>query len=93
MAVEFSGKVISVFGDRRVCFGTMIVTGVTSGAVETGLRRIESLQITPTTWTTSSAYSFKFEKNVNSAGSASNGFIYVGNATAGDQFNMLAIGD
>ena len=93
MAVEFSGKVISVFGDRRVCFGTLICTGVTSGAVETGLRRIESLQITPTTWTTTTAYSYKFEKNINSGGSAANGYLYVSNATAADQFNVLAIGD
>ena len=93
MAIEFGSKIVSVFGNKRVVFGRIDASGLTSGAVESGLRYIDALLMTPTSYTTAATSVFKYTPNLSSASAASNGMIYITGATAADQFNVLAIGD
>lgn len=90
MAVEFT-PTVSVFGDQRVVYGTLTMTGVTSGAVSTGLEVINGGSIVPQSQASGVPVPL-YHFNRNSAGAASNGMIQIQSCTAGDTFNIFCFG-
>lgn len=90
MALTFS-KTITVFGDQRVSYGTATMDGVTSGAFDTGLDVVNGLSITPAS-TTTTTYAYQVAKNAASGGTATNGYVQITTATAGDTFHVVAFG-
>jgi len=91
MAVTFDRN-FSVMGDRRVVFGLVTVTGLTSGAVESGLSVIHGGGFTYHSYT-SSVPNAVVVFNVGSAATAINGMIDIQTCTAGDDFYVYAIGE
>lgn len=60
-----------------------------SGSIQTGLSVIEAVFVTVTSAATTCP---KFKRNVNSAGTAANGFLFASSCTNGDNYVVLAIG-
>ena len=91
MAATFD-KTISVMGDRRVVFGTITMTSVTSGAVASGLNYIVGGGFAYDSYT-SNVPNAVVMFNRSSANSTLNGYILVQTCTAGDTFKIFAIGE
>lgn len=83
---------ITVFGNMRVAYGTVDMAGVTQGAVVTGLDRVIFAAACFGSSYTSAALHPKCVANINSAGSAVNGTVYIASCTAGDVLKLFAFG-
>ena len=83
----------SVFGNYRIVTGTIDMGGVTSGTIETGLTTVQFATVCFGSSYTSGAILTHIACNCGSAGTAIPGNIMVLSATAGDVFNVFAIGE
>ena len=90
MAMTFS-PTYSVMGDQKVAFGVITMTGVTSGAVSSGLEVINGGSITILS-ATSQVPGFIPAFNRGSGATALNGMIQIKTCTAGDSFNVFVFG-
>lgn len=90
MAVSYT-PTISVFGDKRVSYGLCTMTGVTSGAVSSGLDIILGGAITIQS-AASAVPNFIPHFNRNSANSNANGMFSIQTTTAGDTYNVFLFG-
>lgn len=91
MAVVFTETMDTVMGDKRMIAGTIDLTGVTSGAVAIGLRKIDCIATSPQSVTTT--LSPMFTVNTGSGATAINGQLAVSNGTSGDLFYVVCYGD
>lgn len=90
--ILFSDAVDTVFGDYRVRFGTVTLSGVTSGSFDTGLQIVKHAQFTTKSRTTTNETQL-MTVNVASGGTAANGEILIQSGTAGDSWHALVIGN
>jgi hypothetical protein len=91
MAVDFT-PTVTVMGNYRISFGTVTASGVTSGACDTGLRRIAGGVVSFKSCTTNQTGVF-YDFNTGSGATAINGMLRIVTATAGDDFDVFLIGD
>ena len=82
----------TVFGDRRAAFGTVTVSGQTSGAIQTPLSIIQGGSVVIQS-AASAVPGFIPAFNINSAGAAANGYVKIATCTAGDTFNVFVFGE
>jgi hypothetical protein len=87
---EFSG-VSTVWGDKRVAIGKIILTGIASGsAYIPGLSYIENVSVSINRHTETTSYSVI--PNTGSASTSIEGMLHIGSAVAGDSFTVIAWG-
>jgi len=92
MALAWTTKQLEVMGNRRVVTGLLTCTGLTSGAVDSGLQYIIGGGFAYHSYT-SAVPNAVVVFNRNSAGVASNGMIQVQTCTAGDDFHVYVVGE
>jgi hypothetical protein len=78
----------TVHGDQR-CMQIDVVADAASGSVFTGLSRIDHVQMSPISCTTTA---FKIKKNTEVGSVASAGKIFFSSCVSGDVFTILALG-
>lgn len=89
MAVTFTGN-YSVWGDRVVAFGDATLTDITSGAIALpGLKRIDFANVVIKS---AASAGFGWVINVNSAGSATDGFLQITSASTSGIYSVIALG-
>lgn len=89
MGAEWSGQ-STVWGNKRMAVGTLILTGVASGAAYIGLDYIEGANVSINRHTDTTSYSVK--PNTGSGATSINGMLDIGSAVAGDSFTVIAWG-
>ena len=88
MAYAKSSAFNTVLGNKRaVAF--VLEADAASGAVDTGLGVIESVQVTPKSAATAAPL---IKANQNSGTTALNGSLFIKNAASGDDFHVICIG-
>ncbi len=88
MAYVTSSVVQSVHGNQRVVMG-VIAADAASGAVDVGLSVITGGSVAPKSAATAAPL-IKF--NLNSAGTALNGSVFIKNAASGDDYHFVLFG-
>lgn len=88
MAFAKTGVVQTVFGNKRAV-GMLVTADANSGAVDTGLSVIEGVMVAVRSAVTGSQ---KFKANLNSAGTALPGSLFMSSCTSGDDFYVTVFG-
>lgn len=90
MAVEFAGE-RTVFGNKAMAVGDIVITGISSGAVLLPIGQIDGAVLTKK-YNTAAENTFSVAYNQASGGTATNGMLFIGSAAAGDSFSVMAWG-
>lgn len=89
-ASEFSGST-TVWGNKRVAIGKIILTGLASGSVYIpGITYIEGASVAINRHTDTTSYSVY--ANTGSGATSIEGMLHIGSAVAGDSFSVIVWG-
>lgn len=80
----------SVWGNKRMAVGKLILTGIASGAAYIGLTKIENVSVSINRHTDTTSYSVM--PNEGSGATSIEGMLHIGSAVAGDSFTVIAWG-
>jgi len=90
MAVEFAGQ-RTVFGNKAMALGDVVITGISSGAVLLPIGKIDGAVVSKKALI-DGENTFSVAYNTGSAATSIDGMLFIGSATAGDSFSVMAWG-